>query len=157
MADNKFDTTLATFVKSTKDSMEAALACAIMALTTFKEHGDLGQAQRLLEAMPKNYVRRAAFLKWMAAFSPVTMEKGKLLKDKSEGAMSTDDIDLKAATVKPFWDFAPDKEDVNWGKDDLVSQLNNLVKRYSGERYIANDNAADEALGKVKNLVANLG
>ena len=150
---NKFDDTLAKFVRSTKDSMEAAWECAKMAITTFEEHGDLGQAQRFLEAMPKNYVRRAAFLKWLAAFSPVTMEKNKLIKDKAENATA---FDLKAAFVKPFWDYAPDKEDVNWGTEDLKAQLKKLVARYEGEHYQANDNQAEEALGKVKNFVANL-
>lgn len=153
MAKTTFDETLAVFVSATAKSMEAALLCSHLAIQYFAEFGDLGQAQRFLDAMPKNYVRRAAFLKWLAAHAPVTMEKGKLIKDHSENAA---DWNVDVALIKPFWDFAPDKEDIQWGKDDLVSQLNKLIKRYSADRYVANDDVAAQSLGKLEKFAANL-
>lgn len=153
MANVNFDKALAVFISSTKTSMEAALQCSHLAIKYFEEHGDLGQAQRFIDAMPKNYVRRTAFLKWLAAHAPVTMEQGKLIKDKSDNAI---DWNVDAALIKPFWDFAPDKEDMHWGKDDLVAQINKLVKRYSGDKYVANDDVATAALAKVASMAATL-
>ena len=115
-----FDTRLATFVKSTKTSMAAALDCSIMAIEHFKAHGDLTYAQRFLDAMPKNYIRRAAFLKWLVAHAPITMESGKLIKDKSETAI---EFNIEGAKKQPFWEFAPEVDAVLVSFDDAMKKL----------------------------------
>lgn len=149
----KFEARLRTFVNSTKTAMKAALDCANMSIAHFEEHGDLSYAQKFFDAMPKNYVRRMAFVQWLAAFSPVTMEKGKFIKDKHEDAV---EFNVKIAHSQSFWDYAPDPEEIHWGKADLVAQVKSLITRYKGDRYVANDDQSEEALGKLENLVVNL-
>jgi hypothetical protein len=131
MDNTNFEKALKGFVKATASSMKYALACSQLALTHFQEHGDLTPAQRFLEAMPKNYVRRAAFLKWLAAHAPVTMENGKLLKDKSDKAI---DFNLDGAFAKPFWEFAPDQEEVIFSKADVLAAFMATVKRFRKDK-----------------------
>lgn len=118
-----FEGAYAVFVRSTKASMDAARACAEHAIRHFEKHGDLSQAQRFLDGMKEhshNYVRRGAFVKWLAAHSPVTMEAGKFVKDKRETAMP---FNLEAALKLPFWSFAPDNEELFVDNEDAFKRF----------------------------------
>lgn len=126
-----FETSLKTFVRSTKASMAAALACATLSLAHFAEHGDTSQLNRFLEAMPKNYVRRAAFVKWAMAHAPLKLEGGKFVKDKDEKAIG---FNLEAANAKPFWDFAPDQEDVIFTQADVYAAFVATVKKFRKDK-----------------------
>lgn len=153
-----FAASLKTFVGSTKTSMKAASQCAAIALEQFKLHGDLSLCQQFYENMPKNYVRRAAYLKWLKHFAPVTMdgESKKLVKDKSEAAISHEDIDLEAACKQEFWDFAPDPEQVLWQETDLVKSLRSTVKKYHKDHYKAASETAKKSLERAEDFINEL-
>ena len=115
MAKRTFDQALNTFSRSIKTSMTAARECSNLAIEAFAEHGDLSLAQRFFDAMPNNYVRKTAFVEWMAHFSPVTFEKGKFTKDKSDDAI---EFDVPHAMLSAFWEWKPDAALALLLKDD---------------------------------------
>lgn len=125
-----FATSLKTFTRSTKASMAAALACATLSLAHFEKHGDTSQLNQFLEAMPKNYIRRAAFTKWAMAHAPLTLEGQKFVKDKDADAVP---FNLEAANAQPFWDYAPDKEDLIFAKADVLAAFMAVVKKFRSE------------------------
>src|SRR3546814_10635520 len=86
MTREEFSKKLKLFIGATRNSMKYARECAEAGLRHFAEHGDTVFCQELLDAMPKNYVRRAAYLKWLSAHAPITMLENKLAKDKSDEA-----------------------------------------------------------------------
>lgn len=146
----KFENALATFIASTKSSQESARVCSEMALAHFAEHGNTIWLQRFHDAMPKNYTRRAAFLKWAAAFSPLAMVKGKLVKDTSEHAA---EFNVEGAAKKPFWEFAPETEITEFSAEDIVAAMENLVKRFQGKKFHAHDARATAMLARVEGIV----
>lgn len=132
---NKFNAALQTFSRSTKSSMNAAKVCAETALQHFHDHGDTVLCQRFVEAMPKNYGRKTAFLLWAKDHSPIlqiteTVEDKKvqkLVKDRTEAAI---DWNLEAALEKPFWEYAPEKAQVAWGFDDVVKSITSALSKF---------------------------
>lgn len=132
----EFDTALSTFTSSINAAMEAALVCSNLAITQYVEHDNLNWCQRFLDAMPKNFSRRSAFLTWLASHSPITIEDGKLKKDKSDNAVK---FNLEAALAKPFWDFAPDKEDVVLTDADAFKRLMVAVKYFRRDNVKSSD------------------
>src|SRR3990167_8408874 len=119
-----FTKTLKVFKSLTGKTMALARQLSEAAIGHFAEHGDLVYAQEFLDAMPKNYLRRVAFLKWLAAFSPIKMEGEKLLKDKRPEAV---EFNLDGAKKLPFWDFAPDPEQITFSYDDVIVALHKTV------------------------------
>lgn len=152
-ADNSasnFDKALAKFVSATKDSMTNARLCAEMAIAHFAEHGNTIWLQRFFDAMPQNWTRKQAFLKWAVAHSPLAMVNKKFIKDTSETAMP---FNIEDAVKKPFWDFAPEMEPISYSADDLKAALVNLVKRYQGKRYLPTDQDAMQELARIEGMV----
>jgi hypothetical protein len=148
-----FETALKRFVTATNSSMRYARICAEMALEHFAEHGNITMAQQLLDAMPQNYVRRAAYLKWLDAHAPITMEGGKLRKDTAPNAT---EFNVELALSKPFWDFAPDPEQVHFGSDDIVVALKGKLRTFRNDRHVANDEKAMATLEAAEKAVANI-
>lgn len=148
---------LATFTKLTVDGMASARLCAELALTHFAKTGDVIYLQNMLDVIEKegkNYVRKAAFLSWAIAFSPLTSEKGKLRKDKSKDA---NPFNLLGAEEKPFWEFAPEKEAVAFGYNDVVVKLKAVIKGYKDEKkFHAASEKATELVSTVEKFVAGL-
>ena len=155
----KFDSLLEAFVKSTATSMEAARDLAIMCIQVFEDNGDLSYAQKFLEAMPKNYIRRQAFLKWLCDFAPVTMDGSTLVKDKSKDA---NEFKVAEAIVVSFWDYAPEPETINYGANDVVVAIQRTIAKFSKttkegkERYHAASDKAKTALVLARDMVADL-
>lgn len=150
-----FDVALKRFKSATQNSMKYALTCSIMSLEHFAEHGDLSKCQAFLDAMPANYVRKAAYLKWLTAHAPVTIEKGTLKKDTSEKALKA--VDLDGARSISFWEFAPDPELVVFQTGDVVQAVLGVIKRFeNSERYKPGDETAARAVQTLKNAVANV-
>ena len=146
--DLTFAEALKLFSEATANSMKYAKLCAMMALRHFAEHGNLTYCQQFHDAMPVNYVRRVAYLKWLAAHAPVTMEKGKLLKDTSDTA---NELDLDGAEKKPFWDFAPDTEAVAFGPDDVLAAIKAIIKKFENpKRSTPKDDLASAAVVSLK-------
>jgi hypothetical protein len=144
---SQFEKLLATFKKTTQQSMDAARALANIAIEQFADHGNLSYAQSFLEAMPKNYIRRAAFLKWLGDHAPITMDKdGHLVKDKSPNAT---ELDVVGAVKTPFWEYAPDPEQVYFGAQDVVVALRRAAAKFTKDRYHAASDKARETLALV--------
>ena len=152
-----FSANLDTFKRLTVDGMASARLCAEMALTHFAKTGDVVYLQNMLDVIEKegkNYVRKAAFLSWAIAFSPLTSEKGKLRKDKSKDA---NPFNLLKAEEKPFWEFAPEKEAVAFGYNDVVVKLKAVIKSYKDEKkFHAASEKATELVSTVEKFVAGL-
>jgi|TARA_Y100000310_G_scaffold308084_1_gene350834 hypothetical protein len=148
----KFEKALATFIRSTKTSMSSAHACACYAIENFAKGNNPVLAQRFLDAMPKNYIRRAAFVKWLAAHSPVTIVDKKLAYVKDSKVK----FDVKGAKSKKFWEYAPDMEDVIFTDEGLKADLVKLVKRYERDNYVPENDNAKNLLAEVKATVGNL-
>ena len=149
-----FDVALSRFKTATRSSMKYAQICAEYSLRQFADHGNLNQAQAFMDAMPKNYVRRTAYLKWLAAHSPVTMQQGKLLKDVSDNAQP---FNVEEALKVTFWDFAPDQEQIVWEYDDVVIALNKAIKKFeNSEKYAPRTEEDVARFEAIKEKIANI-
>jgi hypothetical protein len=148
-----FDKALKGFASSIKTNMSFALACAVLSLTHFEAHGDTSYIQRFHDAMPKDYARRAAYLLWLREHSPLTMKDGKFVKDTTEAAI---EFDLAGAKAKPFWEYAPEREQVAWGANDVVVALERAIKRFKSGKKPAADDAATAKLALADAAVAAL-
>ncbi len=141
---------LEVFVKSTKQSMDAALQLSHMAIQHFKVHGNLSYAQDFLNAMSRNYNRLSAFIDWMQEFSPVSVEGSiktgyTLTKDKGPNAKP---YNLEKALATPYWEFSPPKEEINFGFDDVMKAMKSAIAKFRKERYHAASEMAVMALQK---------
>lgn len=149
-----FEVALKNFKRSVKSSMRYARDCAELALEHFAEHGNTSKLTTFLEAMPDNYLRKAALVKWAVTFAPLSLESKKFVKDMTRKDMK---IDLKAAFEKPFWDFAPEPEIKNFTADDLLANVQTLIRRYeNAERMKAADEQAERTLKALKQAVENV-
>ena len=150
-----FEALLATFVQSTQQSMDAARELANIAIQQFAEHGDLSYAQNFLEAMPKNYIRRVAFLRWLCDHAPVTMDTstGRLIKDKDPEATP---LNVEQAVQTAFWDYAPDPEQINFGANDVVVALRRVTAKFRNKRHRAASDKARDVLAMVDSFVEEL-
>jgi len=157
---NTFDDLIKSWVAGIKNSKRQAREIAELGMKHFHAHGDTCRLQLFLEAIEKhgrNYVRKAAFLKWCLAFSPITMDDGKLVKDKERAKKEGFDPDmLEKALKEPFWDFAPDPENVSFTDTDVVKALNSVIAKYEKQRYIPDDEAAADKVVAAKIAIAGL-
>ena len=129
MADmkKKFEDLLEIFIKSTAQSMEAASDLAIITIKQFELDGNLALAQRFLEAMPKNYLRRQAYLAWLCDHSPAKLEDGTLRKDKSPDSKP---FRVAVAEKVTFWEYLPEKETKNFGSNDVVVAMRHTINKF---------------------------
>ena len=153
-----FETLLAQFVKSTSDSMEAARELANITISQFDEHGDLSFAQSFVDAMPGNYIRRVAYLSWLADYSPLIVEGGakdgyKLSKDKSPEA---NEFNVAVATAISFWEYKPEPEQIHFGQNDVVKALKAAVRKFGKDRYHASSDQATLAVSAAKDMITEL-
>ena len=151
-----FDKHLKVFVKSVATVMESAKHCANISILHFAEHGDVSLCQRFLDAMPKNFVRRAAYLQWLLAHSPlkVTHQAGgaiKLSKDKSEKA---NPYNTEAALKVLFWDFAPDPEDIIVTDEDAFKRFMAAINYFRRKNVKAPD-GVKALVNAVENVVVH--
>jgi hypothetical protein len=143
-----FKQALLNYTKATTDSMRWAKQCADMAILHFEEHGDLCYAQAFYDAIPNNYGRGVAFLKWMAEFSPMQVtsqgKKRVLSKDTVRAEKEGDDaFNTEKALETPYWDFAPDKEQYVYEEADVIKLMDRVVKRLENtEKSAPKDEAA---------------
>ena len=149
-----FNLQIGKYRKVSETSLKLARALSNAAILQFEEHGDLSYAQEFHDAMPKNYARRAAFLKWMRDFSPFKSEAGHFVKDKSETAK---DFNTDGATTVDFWEHSPETELVLFGADNVVVALEKVVKAHTNTKKMRPISpSASEALEKVRNFITNL-
>lgn len=149
-----FETQLPIFVKSVKESMVAARACAEAALCHFEAHGDVTLLQTFHDAMPKDYSRRSAFLSWARAFSPLDMKAGKMLKDKRKEATP---FNIEKALSEPFWEHTKDVEIVNFTHQSIIKDVDRLFKKYCEDtEHASNDEATRAAQISLSNFRSQL-
>jgi len=147
--ENKFQVALDGFIKATQNSKQYAKECSQLAFEQFAEHGNLSMAQQFFDAMAthgNNYVRKAAFAKWLMFYAPVGFEKGKFFKDKKRKDQECHTVE---AFKKDFWDFAPDKEKIVFDTTMVLQQLDRLVKRFRSDNYTAADKKDAELVTKI--------
>ncbi|HKI62893.1 MAG TPA: hypothetical protein VKA31_11420 [Mariprofundaceae bacterium] len=143
-----FDYALKQFKSATTSSMKYARICAEMALREFADSGNLSQCQQFLDAMPKNYTRKAAFVQWVVDHSPLLLADGKFQKDKSDTANK---LNIDGAMTKPFWDYVPEKPIINYSAKDVIEALERTIKRFDNSKKMhpATDDAV-ATLARVK-------
>ena len=158
MSMETFEQVLAKFVKATTNSRDLARQCSEMAMDAFAKLGedgeicyDLSKAQAFFDAIPKNYVRRQAYVAWLVNFGPIRLVENKLLKDKGEHA---NDLDVDGAKATPFWEFNPAQDPVNFGAADIIQALNGSIRKFERENYTAMNPAATAKLAEAKVAVA---
>lgn len=157
------------FIHHTQSGMTAARACAEMGGIHFNLTGDTTYMVRFLTAVRKhgkNYVRQAALQKWMLDFFPidivtsegnVTITKNKLRAEKMWPDEVAKQALLDKACETPFWDHAPDKEIVRFGKLDLLLALKKTVEKFEDEdRYAASSEAAVSTIKQAKDWIDGL-
>ncbi len=147
------------FHGSTQASMRFARECAELSIMQFEDHGDLQFVYDFLSAIEKsgkNYVRKAAYISWLAAHAPIAFDKDKkrLVKDKKANATA---FNIEKAIAKPFWEFKPDTEVALFTKLDLLRALEGTVKRYeNGNKFKAANEATENMLIKAKAAITAL-
>ena len=146
-ASANFDAALEGYRKSGVDHRKYAGECAAFALKHFVEHGDLIYADRFAEVMKETKtMRRTAFIKWMTGVSPCVLTSGKFKYDASRGKF--EDVNVEAALEVPFWDYAPEEQIQDYGKDDVIKALNGVIRRFSDEtKAHLSDEAKDVVVG----------
>lgn len=156
-----WDSMLGRYLGSTKASMVAAIECTLAAISHYAATGDLVYCQSFYDNMPKDFHRKAAFIKWLTAHAPVKVTKDKatkrdiLKKDKeSEAFKSHEDSDLLGAAKKPFWEFAPDKEDIYFDYSTALAAILAAANKYvNGKRYHADNEETKLKLTKIVHIL----
>lgn len=149
-----FDKHLKSFIKSITTAKDEALACARLSILHFEGCGDVSLCQRFFDAMPKNFVRRAAYLMWLTAYSPLKVShlpegRVKLSKDKSEKAQA---FMTEAALKVAFWDFAPDPQDVIVTDEDAFKRFMTAIS-YFRRKNVTTSDAVKSLVNAVENVV----
>lgn len=155
-----FDEQLDLFVASSLTTQTSARMCAEMSIRHFEDCGDLTYCQRFIDAMTQ-FDRTEPYVKWLRAFSPVTMEKGKLVKDKSEAILSRfpdnhDDpgFDLAGALAKPYWEFAPKKAPTLFTGQNVFDKIRSSLGSFrNGNSHTPQDEEATLVIGLIEEAV----
>lgn len=149
-----FDVALKEFIGSTAKSMSSARLATDLAIVHYFNTGDLSYCQKFLDAIPKNYVRRTAYLSWLNTYCPVTLNGDRLYKDKREEAVdhfaSTPEHPmsiefLEKAINKSFWEHKPEPMVTDLEEADVVGNILKGVNRLRGNGF----NLTPEAVAKL--------
>ncbi len=149
-----FDVALKEFIGSTAKSMSSARMATDLAIVHYFNTGDLSYCQRFLDAIPKNYVRRTAYLAWLNTYCPVTLNGDRLYKDKrneaevhfgstAEHPMTEEFLGL--ALNKSFWDHKPEPVVTDLEEADVIGNLLKGVNKLRGKGF----NLSPEAVAKL--------
>lgn len=156
MSARKFEDVLAAFIKATNSSKKLAGECAQMAITHFHAHGDVSRCQQFFDAMPQNYLRKAAFVAWLVYHSPILLEDKKFSKDMARAEELGDAAwKIEEALATTFWDFQPEQPVVNYSLDDAQSQVIRLVKRLRSAKMQAGDPTAKAFVDRLETFAQN--
>lgn len=128
---------LGAYRKVSDESMVLATLLSLDALLHFNECGDVIRLNEFLEAIPENYGRRAAFVKWAADHAPLGMKEKKFIKDKAKAeklGWNNPDGEVKAAMFKAaqekdFWDYVPAPAVAIVTAEDAVDGVYSLIAR----------------------------
>ncbi len=160
LAAEGFDNVRIAWKKGLKDHKAQSRYLAEEALELFAKHGNIDKLNTVLSDLKndaRNYLRPAAFAKWAIAHQPLKYENEKLVKDRETGKTTGEYATLMVeALAMPYWDFAPDTEIVKFGAADIVTALENVLKKYTGKKYTPKDDAAVHELTQAMMKVAEL-
>lgn len=157
-----FDRVREMFRKGIQDSKAYSRYLAETALENFVVHGSNNQLNDHLHdfnTVAKNFMRKAAYVKWCVAHAPLKFEGDKLVKDKVVEATKTKDEWmqlLNQGLSKPYWDFAPEAPMISFTAADLVAALEQTVKKFTGKKYAPKDQVALNELTQAQIKVAEL-
>lgn len=140
---SRFEKHIVDFVSSTKTSMEAARHCAEAALLHFENFDDVTLLQRFHDAMPLNYSRRQAFIRWAGDHSPLTSKAGKFSKNKKPDARK---FDTKKALSEPFWEYAPEAKLLYYTASTIMEEVERLVKKFTDTSKKDNVTVSDDPI-----------
>lgn len=149
MAEHKltFEEALAKYVASLAKHMEYARIASELALEQVVKGDNRNWVQALYAAIPKNYGRRDAFVKWVCEHTPTVLENMKFKKDTRPGACKNN---LEKAMQKPFWDYKPMKEIVNFDTGTFMKALWAVFKRFENGETHRGDVLANERIAQLK-------
>ncbi len=147
-----FEVALSRYITSSRDSRQMARLCAEMAIVEFFNTGNLSHAQKLLDSISQNYGRLPAYKAWLVAFSPVRFntETKTLKKDKSDKAMP---FDIEGALAKPFWEFKPESDPVEFDIADLMKAVHAVLRKHRGDKMVAKNEAATARITKLETAI----
>ena len=158
-----FDQALKDFVGSTASSMRSARLATDLAIVHYFNTGDLSYCQRFLDAIPKNYVRRTAYLSWLQTYAPIQIVKDRLFKDKTDEAKMSyggcekhpmNEDHVNRALAKSFWDHKPEPVEIEFGEGDIITQLLKAASTMRGKRYNLTDAAVVKLEAAEKMLIS---
>jgi hypothetical protein len=142
---------LEAFKTATSRSKKLALDCSQMALQHFADHGNVHYLQLFHDAMPKNFLRRGAFIKWACDHAPLVWKESKFRKDTSEAAVT---LDLARANKVAFWDYNPETPILNYNSDNVIAAFEAVIKRFdNGDKTKPADNAAQATFEQLRAVV----
>lgn len=157
-----FEQALPRFVESVKNTKLYAQLCANLALRHFMDHGNTVHCQSFITALDdpaiaKNFVRKAAFIKWLVNFAPIKLVANKLVKDTDKNAVVLTEETYALASITPFWDFAPEMPIENFSGLDLVKALNSVITKFeNSDKKKPADAQAVRTLAIAKEMVAKV-
>ena len=131
-----FKTKLAELKQALGNSMALARELAETSLRIFEQDGNLNYITELTNAIPANFGRQTALIKWFRDHSPsvVTFDKNSNTyswkKDKAENAKP---FNLEGACKTPFWDYAPDTSVKLFASSDIDKRLLGVIKSFKDE------------------------
>lgn len=159
-----FEQALKDFIGSTAKSMSSARMATDLAIVHYFNTGDLSYCQKFLDAIPKNYVRRTAYLAWLSTYCPVTLNGDRLYKDKRAESVthfgSTSDHPmteefLNLAISKSFWDHKPEPVVTDLEEADVIGIVLKSVNKLRGKSFNPTPEAVAK-LGEVEQALARL-
>lgn len=136
MNNETFKTKLEELKKALGSSMALARELAEAALSIFEQDGNLNYITDLTNALPANFGRQAALIKWFRDHSPsvVTSDKNSNTyswkKNKTEGATP---FNVEEACKTAFWDYAPDTSVKLFASSDIDKRLLGVIKSFKDE------------------------
>lgn len=144
-----FDVALSRYINSSRESRQMARLCAEMAIVEFANSGQLAKCQLLLDSISPNYGRLLAYKAWLIAFCPVRFntETKRLKKDKSPEAKP---FDIEGALAKPFWEFKPESDPVEFDISDLMKAVSAVLRKHRGDKMIPKNDAVKARLTKLE-------
>lgn len=150
----QFKAALATYKRDVEASMASAVVASQLAMRHAKTHGDAVFLQRMHDAIPKNYGRRDAFVRWVDKYSPFTIRAGLFVKDekRTDAAWNLDEA-FKIA----FYDATPVPQILDITGDTIYKGLDSLVKR--AEKAMTEGHASAEvadAVVTVRNMMGRI-
>lgn len=126
--EKQFNSTLAAIKKTADNLAQDIHAAAIFSIAQANEHGNIGFATRLVDAMGKKHDAQRV-VNWLVHFGKIGVKKGLIVfrKRKDINAENLEAI-LTQANDCPYWLLTPQKKLVE--NVDYLAMLASMVKKH---------------------------